>query len=742
MKPEPLLCTSGANWEYQPHSSLKHILQRELKKHYKNFLLGRFDKMTLPLYLFLSGAGSGKSRNANEFHQTAISCLSTQEDKELLTRIKEAWVFFVSYENGTSLRNNEYQPYLAIGTRMLLQLLRERMNLDKIIEIYDPPSPLEVVLLLMENKDDGLNSNSQFYRTLSSIGDLLFSRIFIIPVFTSTITGPIESTLKYSHRKRVYLPVASLQPPNYRKGDSLIPVFKNDEITNTLVEDCGRHGRALEALNDCLAGRNIEECNIDTLMNDLRNNLTDMYRDAIFGSVRDARPIARVILTRRLLDLYKPVPKTDKTPDQFAGSGLIRFEQINKDSPKGYLTAPYIWLWIFVEISHEQGDPILRDWEFADYGEQRALLNPVSSLQVKSWQSFEKFVASFRCIKSAVIEEDELTTISEVHAGARLNGDIKFKNHNLQLEVARHQTDTKSKNHNGSVWDVDCYNSTIDVRRFKHCIVNAPNSPYGDAFLSLDQLENCNIKLPKRSGIVDGKAFKDYFGPFAGRAYKSALVKSKLPICNQVKNIHTTSFGQLYRVNQIRKGLFLKRPCKKIKNFHFRSSLIISQNVPTPRGDHAAVLLPTGIIIYIGGYIVVSSIDSAISMNEIQLFDTNSLSLTTRVFQNENIILYGGSAGSNLGSRVLPDLAVLDTNIWDLSIPSISQSNAPPPLTFHSAVLSHSGRITTATNLTLNGNIYIFDTANYVWVTRLNSIIPSTTSTVTTATSVISTTTS
>ncbi|RIB06389.1 hypothetical protein C2G38_522374 [Gigaspora rosea] len=61
------------------------------------------------------------------------------------------------------------------------------------------------------------------------------------------------------------------------------------------------------------------------------------------------------------------------------------------------------------------------------------------------------------------------------------------------------------------------------------------------------------------------------------------------------------------------------------------STPVISQNVPTPRGDHAAVLLPTGIIIYIGGYTVVSSINSAISMNEIQLFDTNSLSWTTRV---------------------------------------------------------------------------------------------------------------
>ncbi|CAG8513854.1 7023_t:CDS:2, partial [Paraglomus occultum] len=260
MKPEPLLYTSGANWEYQPHPSLKHILRRELKNHYTNFLSGRFDKMMIPLYLFLSGAGIGKSRNANEFHQTAITCLSEPEDTELLTKIKEAWVFHVSYENGTTLRSEESSPYLAVGTRMLLQLLREKMGLYKIIQTYEPVDPEDVMTLvakyhnrdlkditailvvdgmqqLMDNKDDGFKSDSRFYQTLSSIADFAFKGIFLIPVCTSTITGPVDGTLKYSHRKRVYLPVASLEPPNYRQDQSLVPVFGNDEITKTLVED-------------------------------------------------------------------------------------------------------------------------------------------------------------------------------------------------------------------------------------------------------------------------------------------------------------------------------------------------------------------------------------------------------------------------------------------------------------------------------------------------------------------------
>ncbi|CAB5353877.1 unnamed protein product [Rhizophagus irregularis] len=635
IEPEPLLHTSGANWEYQPDPSLKQILREALRKHHKNFTLGRIDKKSdLPLYLFLSGAGTGKSRNANEFHQTAIICLSAQEDGELLTKIKEAWVFHTSYENGFGLKNGEDNPYLAIGTRMLFQLLRKQMDLDEIIDTYKPPSPMDVVKLiakhynrdmksatvilivdgmqqLMKDKDDGLKLDSMFYRTLTSFADLAFSGTFIIPVCTSTITGPIDGVLRNLTRDRVYLPVSSLQPPNDQQG---IPVFKNDKITNTIVEDCGGHGRALEVLNDCLDGRSIEECNVDTLMNDLHYNLTKKYRDAIFSSVEEARPIARAILTRRLLNRYKPIPKTDKTPDEFVRNGMIRFEQI-ENTPKGYLTAPYIWLWIFVEMSQRLGDPILRDWEFADYGEQRALLNPVTSLQAKSWQSFEKFVVSFRCIKSAVIEENETTSISEVHAGARLNGDIQFKNHNLQLEVAKHHTDTRSKTLTASEWNVDCYNSTVDVRKFKHCIINAPASPYGVSFLSLDQpgtespneihqfklrkkavskkeyqeereksasendffilftSANCNIEIPKRSGIVDRNAFTNYFGPFAGRAYRSAMANPSIYNNNKVKNIHTVSLGQIRNMNQISKEQVNAKTKISMKNFYFRKGL-------------------------------------------------------------------------------------------------------------------------------------------------------------------------
>ncbi|CAG8563497.1 17546_t:CDS:2, partial [Acaulospora morrowiae] len=167
---------------------------------------------------------------------------------------------------------------------------------------------------------------------------------------------------------------------------------------------------------------------------------------------------------------------------------------------------------------------------------------------------------------SALIEDDEPTLISEIHAGARLNGDIQFINHSLHLQFTEHQTDTNSENNPTSEWNVECKNTNtiVNVQKFKHCIINATNSLYGDAFLSLDQpdaksvneihqykhtektisqdlyqeerkksssendffilfttSDSVNVKLPERSGIVDSKVFSTYFGPFAGRAYKS-----------------------------------------------------------------------------------------------------------------------------------------------------------------------------------------------------------------------------
>ncbi|UZO18349.1 uncharacterized protein OCT59_009664 [Rhizophagus irregularis] len=592
LKPEPLLRTSGANWEYQPDPTLKEILQKTIREHFDAFLKGDFDKTNIPIYLFLSGAGTGKSRNANEFQQTAISSVS--KDKDLLARIKDAYVFNVSYENGTALRPRE-DPFLAIGTRMLFQLLREEMDFDEVRLTYEPPSPMSVLSLvakyrnrdlkditvilivdamqqLMLSTDDGLNKDSDFYRTMSSIGDLGLKKIFLLPCITCTIATSVEKALQFSHRKRAYLPVPSMKPPTYRQGN--------------------KGSRSSE--------------------------LTDRYVEALQNTGRDARAIARAVLTRTLLDVDKPVPRTEKNPDEYIHSGLIRFER-KHEAQTGYFTAPYIWLWMLVEKSHEWGDSILRDWAFSDYKELREFMSSPGS---KPWQGFERFVATFRCLKSTILDENEPTTISEVHAGALLNGDLQFINHHLQLEYAKHRTDTRSEKISTRSWNVECNKSIVNVRQFKHCIINSPGAKAGDAFISLDLPDdkslneiqqykhtqnsinqqlyakertksssyddffilfttsaNCDVKLPRRSGIVYEKNFKEYFGPFAGRAFRQSRVRTPIPSAAPTLevNINTDPIEQLCKVNQIGEKranvIFSKRPFKDINDAFEKTSI-------------------------------------------------------------------------------------------------------------------------------------------------------------------------
>jgi hypothetical protein len=122
------------DFDYQASQKLKDAMRESILDHYVNYSYGRIDKQTIPLYLFLSGAGTGKSRSGLEFHKTALQCFNgtwfpkTEDPKHIEKRLESAlrdpYVFHVSFENGSCLRQEETDPWLAVGIRMLFQLLR------------------------------------------------------------------------------------------------------------------------------------------------------------------------------------------------------------------------------------------------------------------------------------------------------------------------------------------------------------------------------------------------------------------------------------------------------------------------------------------------------------------------------------------------------------------------------------------------------------------------------------------
>jgi hypothetical protein len=211
---------------------------------------------------------------------------------------------------------------------MIMQLLPDE-TLDSIIKGYIAPHPLDVLKLiarhrghrvedatvvlvidglhrLMDTYEDAHHEESKFYRTLAAIGDLMHNGVFLLTCCTATVSGPIEGFLKTSTRKRVYLPVAALEPPSTMKNNVLRPVFAMDNpILKILVEDCGGHGRAIEVLSSLTENMNVDECDVGNLIRDLCASLVNIYWNII--DTNAAKAIVRGVFTNQRFLFNEPV---------------------------------------------------------------------------------------------------------------------------------------------------------------------------------------------------------------------------------------------------------------------------------------------------------------------------------------------------------------------------------------------------------------------------------------------------
>ena len=120
------------------------------------------------MYIFLSGAGTGKSRNAAELHQTTYKCFNGhyfQRNEKLAILILGAFVFHVSFENGTSIL-----PSLSLDVHAR----------------FHPPAPLALTRFFAKQNTervfflgvDGLKNVQDIFgetilmQTLTALGDL------------------------------------------------------------------------------------------------------------------------------------------------------------------------------------------------------------------------------------------------------------------------------------------------------------------------------------------------------------------------------------------------------------------------------------------------------------------------------------------------------------------------------------------------------------------------------------------
>lgn len=376
---------------------------------------------------------------------------------------------------------------------------------------------------------------------------------------------PMRDILARSSQLRIQLPIPQLKAPS-RFNRSVFNIEK--PLVKILVEDMGGNGRALEALEKVMPS-NIDDSCVSDIIHKLLGKLEGMYSDALDYS-DSYEELLRVILSNTPLSIHYPVPGTDLRPDQFAEMGLIRFEAENSDL--GRLTCPYVWLWL---MARAVNDPILLNWRFDHYNDIQHIHNPEKIPPgVQSWQNFKRFVADFRVLKSVIYKEN--VSIHTMHPSSAFdlhkNNGIYFMSKPLDLVCSSDRVSTKS----GNVASIMHENGTIDATDGHHLILNSEDAPAGDVFCYIAeetstgqernitevlQLKKPDRKtsillneyleerskaagvndiflllktgksqidisqLPARSGIVHQNNWKEYFGPFAGRAFIYANIE-------------------------------------------------------------------------------------------------------------------------------------------------------------------------------------------------------------------------
>jgi len=547
--PRSLVGTSGKDWTFQPHPDLYKILGSNVLEHYGYYKSNNIDKTYIPSYFYLGGAGTGKSRHGSEFassvqeairlHAELHAELHTDDNhcdhcdhcdiyNELSQRLKKAFVFHVSFENGTSLIHEEKsKPWNAVGARMLAQLLDQNVNNVRKQYIADPIDIFQLVaaaekvdlcndftgILVVDGiqnasicDSEGKDKESAFYSFLSQISDLslmsgcpsgtkeggIRQTTFIMTCVTATYLVPAQEFLASTHRKRVYLPLNQLDMPTWKETD--LEVFNDDPGTRLLVKDVGGHARAIETIADELTKyRNGFQPNITELADNVLYKLTDRYSEIVNVMGDNVLPVVQCILSRQRIRLRGLIPGSTLRWEHIIAPGLLWFENASgygySYGAEGYLIAPYIWLWLFARVlptDDEHLHRFLTEWEFNDYQRLLHLETGKGPTGKITWQDFETFCCYFRILRSLAFKDGQEVEFKRLHEGCKKLRDDKntiVVNRRLRYAEAAHQYSTKGTSAKDVVTK---HNGTLNAQyQLYHVILNGQSASAGDFFLSV-----------------------------------------------------------------------------------------------------------------------------------------------------------------------------------------------------------------------------------------------------------------
>nr|ALV13261.1 CRN112c [Phytophthora sojae] len=639
-KPRRLCASSGQDWPYQGESELAGHLVEPLALHYTAWYLQNEDKQNHAINLVLSGPGTGKSRMLDQMKGLMCAAAALSNNRKLKERMENAFVFSVTFENGTSATGSlldRDNPEFDISYRMLYQLSKDKkawpvfvdklrmmcsslpLRIQIVIDILaklkgiDDVKKMTVILCvdgLQKLVNDGTKS-CDFYRVLASVCSFLnSSRAFAVCVCSATVQSPVDLALSDSPQKRVFL-----VPPPLR-GHEVLPT--KTRIEKQLVDDMGGHGRALETLQLFLSHYTkdqLEEMDptwmFEKVCDALRLQYGDIFASPFFQDPYNCREVLAAILSRRRYKLFDRIGRTDMTVDCLRSFGLFRW------GAEGHLECAFILLVLLMQkLPKKLGEVD----NFDDHLTRTVLV----------WQRFEQFVAFYRRVKSIAYCETPVA-LSGFHAGARFGAiqDIIITEPTSRTVVeALRQEDTKSSSD-----DSTCFTNRdggVKISDMDTIVINGASASAGDLFMRVQlkvgrQNVQCNeviqckllqtkqkidedayakerakaanessdvfllvtpaqateFDLPPRCGLVSANDFGRYFGPFTSRAYRSFL---------EPPNINTASFHELRRLEGVGDAtaakIIAERTIRRFSNLEDA----LNRLVPSKKGKTAMIL--------------------------------------------------------------------------------------------------------------------------------------------------------
>ena len=406
----------------------------------------------------------------------------------------------------------------------------------------------------LPGSEDMSSKNTTFYQTMQAVCQLVNQNVgpLVVGVISATTRVGVESSLADSPQQRTFIRLPRVEVVQ-RNGTDVFN-FSGNKILELVQSDMGGHGRALEQL----------EKQLERIQNPRSaENVVARVREELFNAYPSAIPME-----------FLPVLKA-----ALAGKWLKRGETVGGQNPEKLqlvqleysssgklvrLLLPYIW--IHLALVEEQQ---LQDWALLDYRD----INDKPDPNGFDW---ETFLVRFRALKSLVWNDGENVCLSDLHAGALINPTACgrcVKNRPLQIVTAKGWTATNAqhfglkKGQGGTIGpDGQTALGGEELQNGNYCYIvrNAKSAPAADFAALLEdtsgkpfsecgqakqgqanvdyqvmqdeRANSCDADdvlilfcteekhiqqqdLPPMTGIVQPAQWREYFGPYVGRAW-------------------------------------------------------------------------------------------------------------------------------------------------------------------------------------------------------------------------------